>query len=43
MLKEKDLKGPLKGSSFNELIQLFEYGQAYVYVQTRENSEGEIR
>jgi hypothetical protein len=43
MLKEKDLKGPLKGSSFNELIQLFEYGQSYVYVQTRENSEGEIR
>jgi hypothetical protein len=43
ILNEKDLKGPLKDLSFKELIQLFEYGQSYVYVQTRENPEGEIR
>jgi CHRD domain-containing protein len=42
-LKEKDLKGPLKGSSLNELIKLIESGETYVYVQSRHHPEGEIR
>ena len=43
ILKEKDLKGPLKGSSFNKLIKIFKAGQSYIYVQSRDNPEGEIR
>jgi hypothetical protein len=42
-LNEKDLKGPLKGSSLNELMELIESGDAYVYVQSRHHPEGEIR
>ena len=43
VLEEKDLKGPLKGSSFDELIKLIESGESYVYVQSRDHPEGEIR
>ncbi|MGE5634830.1 MAG: CHRD domain-containing protein [Deltaproteobacteria bacterium] len=43
VLEEKDLKGPLKNSSFSELIKVFEHGQSYVYVQSRDHPEGEIR
>ena len=43
VLEEKDLKGPLKGSSFDELIELIESGESYVYVQSRDHPEGEIR
>jgi hypothetical protein len=43
ILNEKDLKGPLKDTSFNELIELIESGKSYVYVQTRDHPEGEIR
>ena len=43
VLYEKDLKGPLKGSSFDELIELIESGESYVYVQSRDHPEGEIR
>ncbi len=43
VLDEKDLKGPLKGSSLNELIELIESGESYVYVQSRDHPEGEIR
>jgi len=43
ILKEKDLKGPLKGSSLNQLVELIESGESYVYVQSRDNPEGEIR
>ena len=43
VLEEKDLKGPLKGSSFNDLIGLIESGESYVYVQSRDHPEGEIR
>ena len=42
-LNEKELKGPLKGSSLNELIELIESGETYVYVQSRDHPEGEIR
>jgi hypothetical protein len=43
VLDEKDLKCPLKGSSLNELIGLMESGESYVYVQSRDHPEGEIR
>ena len=43
VLEEKDLEGPLKGSSLNELIGLIESGESYVYVQSRDHPEGEIR
>jgi hypothetical protein len=43
ILNGKDLKGPLKESSFNELMELIESGESYVYVQTRDHPEGEIR
>jgi hypothetical protein len=43
ILEEKDLEGPLKGSSFRELIRLIESGESYVYVQSRAHPEGEIR
>jgi hypothetical protein len=42
-LNEKDLKGPLKDASLNELIELIESGESYVYVQTRDHPEGKIR
>ena len=43
ILEEKDLEGPLKGSSFRELIRLIESGESYLYVQSRAHPEGEIR
>ena len=43
ILTEKDLKGPLKGSSLSELLELIESGASYVYVQSRDHPEGEIR
>jgi hypothetical protein len=43
ILTEKDFKGPLKGSSLDELIDLIESGETYVYVQSRDHPEGEIR
>jgi hypothetical protein len=43
ILTGKDLKGPLKDASLNELIELIESGESYVYVQTRDHPEGEIR
>lgn len=43
ILKEQDLKGPLKDSSLSELIELIESGESYVYVQTRDHPDGEIR
>ena len=43
ILKEQDLKGPLKDSSLSELIELIEFGESYVYVQTRDHPDGEIR
>ena len=43
ILTENDLEGPLKGSSFGELIRLIESGESYVYVQSRDHPEGEIR
>ncbi|HET8793830.1 MAG TPA: CHRD domain-containing protein [Nitrososphaeraceae archaeon] len=43
ILEEKDLKGPLKGASFDKLIELIESGESYVYVQSRDHPEGEIR
>ena len=42
-LTEKDLEGPLNGSSFSELIRLIESGESYVYVQSRDHPEGEVR
>ena len=42
-LKEKDLKGPLKGSSLNELIKSIESRETYVYVQSRHHPEDEIK
>jgi len=41
-LDVKDLKGPLKNSSFNELIDLIQGGQAYLNVQSDDYPEGEI-
>ena len=38
----KDLKGPLKNSSFGELIRLIEGGNAYLNVQSRDHPESEI-
>ena len=38
----KDLKGPLKNSSFTELIDLIQSGLAYLNVQSRDYPEGEI-
>ena len=43
VLEEKNMEGPLKGSSFRELIDLMESGESYVYVQSRDHPEGEIR
>jgi hypothetical protein len=43
ILEEKNLEGPLKGSSFSELMRLIESGESYVYVQSRHHPEGEIR
>lgn len=43
VLGEKDLTGPLKGSSFSELIGFFKSGQSYVYVQSDDHPEGEMR
>ncbi len=43
VLEEKNMEGPLKGSSFRELINLIESGESYVYVQSRDHPEGEIR
>ena len=43
VLEEKNLEGPLKGSSFRELMGLIESGESYVYVQSRDHPEGEIR
>jgi hypothetical protein len=43
VLEENELKGPLKGSSFSELIRLIESGESYVYVQSRAHPDGEIR
>jgi hypothetical protein len=43
VLEEKYMEGPLKGSSFRELINLIESGESYVYVQSRDHPEGEIR
>ena len=42
VVKEKDLTGPLKGSSFSELIGFFKSGQSYVYVQSDDHPEGEM-
>jgi len=43
VIDEKDLTGPLKGSSFSELIEFFKSGQSYVYVQSRDHPDGEMR
>jgi hypothetical protein len=43
VIEEKDLTGPLKGSSFSELIEFFKSGQSYVYVQSRDHPDGEMR
>jgi CHRD domain len=43
ILNGKDLKGPLKDASLNELVELIESGESYVHVQTRDHPEGEIR
>lgn len=43
VLEENDLKGPLKGWSFDELLELFTSGKSYVHVQTRDHPEGEMR
>jgi hypothetical protein len=43
VLEEKNLEGPLKGSSFSELMGLIESGESYIYVQSRDHPEGEIR
>ena len=43
VLEEKNLTGPLKGSSFNELIGFFKSGQSYVYVQSDDHPDGEMR
>jgi len=43
VLDENDLKGPLKGSSFDELMEIFTSGKSYVYVQSRDHPEGEMR
>ena len=43
VIDEKDLTGPLKGSSFRELIEFFKSGQSYVYVQSRDHPDGEMR
>src|SRR5215211_7647739 len=43
VVEEIDLTGPLKGSSFNELIEFFKSGQSYVYVQSRDHPDGEMR
>ena len=37
------LEGPLNSASFSELIRLIESGESYVYVQSRDHPEGEIR
>jgi len=37
------LIGPLKGKAVKSLIQLIEAGEAYVNIQTKKHSEGEIR
>jgi hypothetical protein len=43
VIDQKDLTGPLKGSSFRELIEFFKSGQSYVYVQSRDHPDGEMR
>ena len=43
VVEEIDLTGPLKGLSFNELIEFFKSGQSYVYVQSRDHPDGEMR
>ena len=43
VLEEQNMEGPLKDSSFDELIKLIESGESYVYVQSRDHPEGEIR
>ena len=42
-LTENDLEGLLNGASFSEVIRLIESGESYVYVQSRDHLEGEIR
>lgn len=42
-LEKKDLIGPLKNYSFDDLFYILETGQAYVYVQSDDYPEGEIR
>ena len=43
IVEEKDLSGPLKGSSFSELIEFFKSGHSYAYVQSRDHPDGEMR
>ena len=42
-LTVNDLEGPLNDASISELIRLIESGESYVYVQSRDHPEGEIR
>ncbi len=40
---DKDLFGPMKGKSLEDLVKLIESGDAYVNVHTEQNPGGEIR
>ncbi|MGD1834850.1 MAG: CHRD domain-containing protein [Nitrososphaeraceae archaeon] len=41
--KEKDMTGPFKKSTFMELLDVFQFGDAYVNIQTDEYPDGELR
>jgi hypothetical protein len=41
--ENNDLLGPLKNYSFSDLLYILQTGQAYVYVQSDDYPEGEIR
>lgn len=42
-LEDKDLEGPLKHASFDDLIESIKSGESYIYVQTRDHPDGELR
>ncbi|MGD1838074.1 MAG: CHRD domain-containing protein, partial [Nitrososphaeraceae archaeon] len=41
--EEKDMTGPFKKSTFMELLDVFQFGDAYVNIQTDEYPDGELR
>jgi hypothetical protein len=42
-LPVNELEVPLNGASISEIIRLIESGESYVYVQSRDHPEGEVK